>query len=249
VAHRGAAIDAAIDIDGKPDAQSFGNLLRLGHHAAGHGTGARIGAQPVGRGMRQGRNRVDDRFPHSLTQISSRMRGRTGALRPAACKAADSSVARSDFDPSGSPGEFVLKNTHPIDFTLKRCGFLALTCRVLYDFRRNPAISVPAMKHRPRLPEQDDLLRPRLVDMIDPRLKLAALIDREVFDRDWAGFFPSGKGRPATEPRLVAGLLYRSTLTGCRTRRLLLAGWKLPATSTSPARHFSSIACPSTRPR
>jgi transposase, IS5 family len=67
------------------------------------------------------------------------------------------------------------------------------------------------MKHRPRPPEQDDLLRPRLVDMIDARhelVKLAALIDWEVFEREWAGFFPSGKGRPATEPRLVAGLLY-----------------------------------------
>jgi IS5 family transposase len=67
------------------------------------------------------------------------------------------------------------------------------------------------MKHRPRPPEQDDLLRPRLVDMIDSRhelVKLAALIDWEVFEREWAGFFPSGKGRPATEPRLVAGLLY-----------------------------------------
>jgi transposase, IS5 family len=67
------------------------------------------------------------------------------------------------------------------------------------------------MKHRPRPQEQDDLLRPRLVDMIDPRhelVKLSALIDWEVFEREWAGFFPSGKGRPATEPRLVAGLLY-----------------------------------------
>ena len=67
------------------------------------------------------------------------------------------------------------------------------------------------MKHRPRPPEQDDLLRPRLLDMIDQRhelVKLAALIDWEVFEREWAGFFPSGKGRPATEPRLVAGLLY-----------------------------------------
>jgi IS5 family transposase len=67
------------------------------------------------------------------------------------------------------------------------------------------------MKHRLRPEEQDDLLRPRLVDMIDPRhelVKLAALIDWEVFEREWAGFFPSGKGRPATEPRLVAGLLY-----------------------------------------
>ena len=67
------------------------------------------------------------------------------------------------------------------------------------------------MKHRPRAEEQDDLLRPRLVDMIDPRhelVKLAAMIDWDVFEREWAGFFPSGKGRPATEPRLVAGLLY-----------------------------------------
>lgn len=67
------------------------------------------------------------------------------------------------------------------------------------------------MKHRPRPVEQDDLLRPRLVDMIDARhelVKLAALIDWEVFEREWAGFFPSHKGRPAAEPRLVAGLLY-----------------------------------------
>lgn len=36
------------------------------------------------------------------------------------------------------------------------------------------------MKHRPRPPEQDDLLRPRLVDLIDMRhelVKLAAPID------------------------------------------------------------------------
>ena len=67
------------------------------------------------------------------------------------------------------------------------------------------------MKHRPRPPEQDDLLRPRLVDMIDPGHelgKLAVLLDWGVFEREWAGFFPSQKGRPATEPRLVAGLLY-----------------------------------------
>ena len=67
------------------------------------------------------------------------------------------------------------------------------------------------MKHRPRRPEQDDLLRPRLVDMIDMRhelVRLAALIDWEFFEREWAGFFPSATGRPATAPRLVAGLLY-----------------------------------------
>jgi IS5 family transposase len=67
------------------------------------------------------------------------------------------------------------------------------------------------MKHRSRPEEQDDLLRPRLVDMIDMRhelVKLADLIDWEFFEREWAGFFPSTTGRPATPPRLVAGLMY-----------------------------------------
>ena len=66
------------------------------------------------------------------------------------------------------------------------------------------------MKHRPRPPEQDDLLRPRLVDLIDMRHELAALaalIDWDFFEREWAGFFPSAVGRPATSPRLVAGLV------------------------------------------
>jgi transposase, IS5 family len=67
------------------------------------------------------------------------------------------------------------------------------------------------MKPKSRAPEQDDLLRPRLTDMIDLRhelVKLAALIDWEFFEEEWAGFFPSHTGRPATSPRLVAGLLY-----------------------------------------
>jgi len=65
------------------------------------------------------------------------------------------------------------------------------------------------MKPRKPPPEQDDLLRARLVGMIDMRhelVKLAALIDWEVFEREWAGFFPSSVGRPATPTRLVAGL-------------------------------------------
>ena len=47
--------------------------------------------------------------------------------------------------------------------------------------------------------------------MIDARhelVKLAALIDWEFFEREWATFFPSHQGRPATSPRLVAGLMY-----------------------------------------
>jgi IS5 family transposase len=67
------------------------------------------------------------------------------------------------------------------------------------------------MKPRKPPPEQDDLLRARLVEMIDMRhelVKLATLIDWEVFEREWSGLFPSPVGRPATPTRLVAGLLY-----------------------------------------
>jgi IS5 family transposase len=39
-------------------------------------------------------------------------------------------------------------------------------------------------------------------------VKLAALIDWDFFEAEWAGFFPSDRGRPASSPRLVAGLLY-----------------------------------------
>ncbi len=73
------------------------------------------------------------------------------------------------------------------------------------------------MKHRNRPPEHEDLLRPRLVDLIDMRhelVKLAALIDWEFFDQEWAGFFPSTTGRPSTPPRLVAGLMYLQHLHG-----------------------------------
>ena len=39
-------------------------------------------------------------------------------------------------------------------------------------------------------------------------VKLAALIDWEFFEAEWAGFFPSDRIRPASSPWLVAGLLY-----------------------------------------
>jgi hypothetical protein len=54
-------------------------------------------------------------------------------------------------------------------------------------FEGKPCNYGSAMKHRSRPPEQDDLLRPRLDDMIDPRhelVKLAALIYWEVFERE-----------------------------------------------------------------
>jgi IS5 family transposase len=67
------------------------------------------------------------------------------------------------------------------------------------------------MKAKPKGLDQDDLFRARLVEIIDMRhalVKLAALIDWEFFEREWAEFFPSEAGRPATPSRLVAGLLY-----------------------------------------
>ena len=92
-----------------------------------------------------------------------------------------------------------------------RVLWLFPNCRVCYGPGENPAISDARMKPKIRAPEQDDLLRPRLVDMIDMRhelVKLAALIDWGFFEEEWAGFFPSHTGRPATSPQLVAGLLY-----------------------------------------
>jgi transposase, IS5 family len=83
------------------------------------------------------------------------------------------------------------------------------------------------MKHLIRPAEQDDLLRPRLVDMINPRhelVRLAALIDWNWFEREWAGFFPSHEGRPAAHPRLVAGLMYLQHAYGL-SDEAVLARW------------------------
>ncbi|MDT8316131.1 IS5 family transposase [Roseomonas mucosa] len=83
------------------------------------------------------------------------------------------------------------------------------------------------MKHRPRPPEQADLLRPRLLDMIDRRhelVRLAGLIDWSWFEREWAGFFPAAEGRPATHPRLVAGLMYLQHAHGL-SDEAVLARW------------------------
>ena len=67
------------------------------------------------------------------------------------------------------------------------------------------------MGPKPSTPKSNDLFRQRLDELVNPRHPLAQLsqhIDWSVFERQWAGFFPSSRGRPATAPRLVAGLLY-----------------------------------------
>ena len=86
-----------------------------------------------------------------------------------------------------------------------------MSYKVSYCSGRNLAISSHDIKPRKPPSEQDDLLRGRLVEMIDMRhelVKLSALIDWGIFEREWAGFFPSHTGRPATSPRLIAGLCY-----------------------------------------
>ena len=64
---------------------------------------------------------------------------------------------------------------------------LGKKCKISYCLGRNPAISSHDMKPRKPPPEQDDLLRARLVEMIDMRhelVKLAALIDWGIFERE-----------------------------------------------------------------
>ena len=57
---------------------------------------------------------------------------------------------------------------------------------------------------------QDELFRNRLENLIDQRhelVRLAALIDWEVFDREWGSLFSQTRA-PAIAPRLIAGLHY-----------------------------------------
>ena len=74
-----------------------------------------------------------------------------------------------------------------------------------------------AMKHKKRVEPNRDLYRPLLIDIINPNhelVRLEKLLDWDFFEREWNGFFPSTTGRPATAPRLVAGLLYLQHLHG-----------------------------------
>ncbi|MCC5809276.1 MAG: IS5 family transposase [Ectothiorhodospiraceae bacterium] len=58
---------------------------------------------------------------------------------------------------------------------------------------------------------QDDLFRQRLENLLDqrhPLVQLARRIRWEAFEEEWGGLFESTTGRPATRPRLIAGLMY-----------------------------------------
>jgi hypothetical protein len=129
---------------------------------------------------------------------------------------------------------------------------VALAGRISWDSSCDPAILVRRMQHRPRPPEQNDLFRPRLVDMIDLRhelVALASLIDWDFFEREWAGFFPSTTGRPATSPRLVAGLLYLQHAFRPSDEAVVARWVEIRITSILPARRSFSTNPRSNRPR
>ena len=79
---------------------------------------------------------------------------------------------------------------------------------------------------------------------------MTALIDWEVFEREWAGLFPSTNGRPATPPRLVAELLYLQNAYRL-SDEAIVARW----VENPYYQHFTgetfffSTACRSMRPR
>jgi len=67
------------------------------------------------------------------------------------------------------------------------------------------------MGPKPAGSQSADMFRQRLDELVNlnhPLAQLASLIDWSVFEREWAGHFPSSRGRPATSTRLIAGLLY-----------------------------------------
>lgn len=78
----------------------------------------------------------------------------------------------------------------------------------------------PKGKH----PATGDLFQQPLAELINlkhPLVQLAELIDWSVFETRWAEFFPSKTGRPASAPRLIAGLLYLQHTFACSDEDLL----------------------------
>ena len=80
----------------------------------------------------------------------------------------------------------------------------------------------PKGKH----PSTGDLFQQPLIELINerhPLVRLAELIDWSLFETRWSAFFTSKTGRPATSPRLVAGLLYLQHTFACSDEELVWA--------------------------
>lgn len=80
------------------------------------------------------------------------------------------------------------------------------------------------MRPKGKHPATGDLFQQPLTDLINlkhPLVKLGELIDWSVFETRWAAFFPSCTGRPASSPRLIAGLLYLQHTFACSDEELI----------------------------
>ena len=80
------------------------------------------------------------------------------------------------------------------------------------------------MGPRGKNPSTGDLFQQPLAELINlkhPLVKLAELIDWSVFETRWAALFPSRTGRPASSPRLIAGLLYLQHTFACSDEDLI----------------------------
>lgn len=80
------------------------------------------------------------------------------------------------------------------------------------------------MRPKAKQPESGKLFERELegvINMDHPLVKLAELIDWSEFEQSWSGLFPSRRGRPATDTRLIAGLLYLQHMQGCADEALL----------------------------
>jgi IS5 family transposase len=83
------------------------------------------------------------------------------------------------------------------------------------------------MKPKAKVSQSAKLFEHRLDEIINMNhslVKLAQVIDWSVFEREWAGYFPSKRGRPATAARMVAGLLYLQHIFNC-SDELLVDTW------------------------
>jgi IS5 family transposase len=78
----------------------------------------------------------------------------------------------------------------------------------------------PPGKH----PSTGDLFQHPLAELINlkhPLVKWVELIDWSIFETRWTEFFPSHTGRPASSPRLIAGLLYLQHTFACSDEELI----------------------------
>ena len=93
-ADRGGALDAPVDVDREADAELLGDGAAPPASCCGRPRGV-PGSRAICSSVPWVKALIglNDRLPQSLTQMSSRMRGRTGALKPAAAIAAAERLA------------------------------------------------------------------------------------------------------------------------------------------------------------